>query len=235
MKLNLKVNNQISATLIKPENLEAKNPALIFVHGWRSDQTGNIKRAKPLTDLGFIILTIDLRGHGESAGKLEDYSRENHVEDIKAAYDYLSTLPEVDTEKIGIVGSSYGAYLSAVVTNFKKFNKLVLRVPALYFDKNIDIPSAKLMAGDPKAFKSDDLNPKNSLAIKGVSEFKGKALIIEAEKDSIIPHSVIENYLRFAQKNTEYKVMEGAPHSLETEEQEKEYIKILKNWLLKTN
>src|SRR3989344_7145018 len=117
MKLNLKSDNQnIAANLIKPEGFKYPLPALIFVHGWKSKQEGNIKRATEIAKLGFVCLTLDLRGHGESDGTIDQFSRKDHLEDIKAAYKYLSEQKEVNPSKIGILGSSYGAYLSAVAT-----------------------------------------------------------------------------------------------------------------------
>lgn len=244
MKKDIKINNQISATLITPDKVTKPLPALLFIHGWRSNKSGNVKRAEELSKHGFISLCIDLRGHGESttsslrgettmqSQKLEDFSRKDHMEDIKNAYQYLKNLENVDKEKIGIIGASYGGYLSAVAVNHLKFNRLVLRVPALYFDNNFDVPTDKLIKGDPKAFKTWQLTAQNSLALKGVKNFKGKILIIEAEKDTVIPHEVIENYKEFANpKKTRYVLMRDTPHSLETEVQESAYLYILKHWL----
>jgi len=235
MEIKIRVKDQsIAATLIKPENLDSKNPALIFVHGWKSNQAGNIKRATEVSKLGFVCLTIDLRGHGKSDGKIDQYSCKDHLEDIKTAYEYLLKLPEVDPKQIGIIGSSYGGNLSAVAANFIKFKWLVLRVPALYIDKYFDVPTEELIGKDEegKAFKSSDATPETSSALKGVVNFKGKILIVESEKDVVIPHAVIENYLKFiTPSKLTYKVMKDAAHSLETEEQEKEYIEILMSFL----
>lgn len=232
MQEDFKINNQISATLIKPEKIKKPLPALIFIHGWRSNKTGNIKRSLEITKLGFICLNIDLRGHGDSEGKVEEFSRHEHLEDIKNAYKYLEDLDEVNKEKIGIVGASYGGYLAAVATNYLKFNRLVLRVPALYFDEEFKTSTDKLISDDTKAFKTWNLTPEKSLALKGIQNFKGKIFIIEAENDTVIPHKVIENYLETANnKNLKYVIMRNTPHSLETEEQEKAYIYLLEKWL----
>lgn len=232
MKLKLTGNQNLEATLIKPpKQFKGSLPALIFIPGWKSNQEGNVKRASEITKLGFICLTLDLRGHGQSDGNIDQFSRQDHLEDIKTAYNYLSSLKEVE-KKIGIIGSSYGAYLAAVATNSLVFNWLVLRVPALYFDKNFDVPTDKLIKEDKKAFKTSGLTPKNSLALKGVLDFEGKLLIVESEKDEVIPHQVIENYLEICDKRKlTYKVMKNTRHSLESENQEKNYVNILKTWL----
>ncbi len=244
MKLSFKSENQnLAATLIRPEGHKEPLPALIWIHGWKSDRKGNTKRAKEISKLGFICLTVDLRGHGESDGTIDQYSVKDHLEDIRAAYKYLTELKEVNQNEIGIIGSSYGGNLSAIATNYLKFKWLVLRVPALYLDKYIDVPTEMLIGKDEegKAFKSSDATPETSLSLKGVANFSGEILIVESEKDDVIPHTVIENYLKFikdepssrlrAKRRLTYKVMKGAPHSLETEVQENEYIDILKKWL----
>jgi pimeloyl-ACP methyl ester carboxylesterase len=234
MKLILKSgHSNLSANIIRPENKKGPLPALIFVHGWKSSQEGNIKRAEQISKLGYVCLTLDLRGHGESDGKIDEFSREDHIDDIKAAYQHLLGLSEVDPENIGILGSSYGGYLSAVALNYLKFKFLVLRVPALYFNEGFDIPTDKLIKENPQAFKSSDLTPDNCLALKGVNNFSGKILLIESEKDEIIPHQVIENYLREIKKeNLTYLIMKGAGHHFWNHpEFDVEYLQILKNWL----
>jgi uncharacterized protein len=235
IKLNINSNGRkISTSLIRPDKIHSPLPALIFIHGWKSNKEGNDKRSMIISEQGFICLTLDLGGHGESEGSTGDFSREDHLDDIKTAYDYLTKLPEVDTEKIGVIGSSYGGYLAAASTNFLKYRWLILRVPALYFDDRFDVPTEKLINEDEtgEAFKSSNLTPEKSLALKGASKFPGEILIIESEKDSVIPHSVIENYLKFMDDSKlTYKIMKGAGHSLETEVQENEYVNILLSFL----
>jgi dipeptidyl aminopeptidase/acylaminoacyl peptidase len=232
---NIKINHELSASLFIPEkqNNNKPHPALIFIHGWRSNRQGNNKRAEAISKLGYICLTLDLRGHGDSAGTIDQFSRQDHLDDIKHAYKYLANLDNVDKSKISIVGASYGGYLAAVSTNYLQFSKLALRVPALYFDDNFDTPSDKLIRGDTKAFKTSGLTSHNSLALKGIANFKGDILIVESEKDTVIPHDVIENYLEVIKDKSKltYKVMKDAEHSLSTNEQENDYIQILKNWI----
>lgn len=80
-----------------------KNPAIIFIPGWTSDETGYKPRAEALIKLGYICLTISLRGHGESFGKMEDFSRADYIQDAIAAYDFLVKQKEVDTNIIDLV------------------------------------------------------------------------------------------------------------------------------------
>lgn len=234
MKSDIKINGNLAATLIKPENSKKPLPGLIFIHGWESSKKGNTKRAQEISKLGFICLTIDLRGHGDSEGTIDQFSRKDHLEDIKSTYQYLKNLDEVAEETIGIIGSSYGGYLSAVAANYLEFDCIVLRVPALYFDKDFDTPTDKLIKENPQAFTSSDLTEKNCLALKGIANFPGEIFIIESEKDEVIPHAVIENYLSVItdKRKLTYKIMKGAGHHFwNNPKLDKEYLNILKNWL----
>jgi fermentation-respiration switch protein FrsA (DUF1100 family) len=64
--------------------------------------------ARVLNGAGYMVMTFDYKGWGESAGarsRLAPYSR---VADVQAAITFLGTLPEVDANRLGIYGTSYG-------------------------------------------------------------------------------------------------------------------------------
>ena len=64
--------------------------------------------ARVLTEAGYVVMTFDYKGWGDSEGprsRLAPYSR---VYDVQAALTFLGTRPEVDAERLGIYGTSYG-------------------------------------------------------------------------------------------------------------------------------
>lgn len=92
---------------IPEENIENKKyPAIIIVHpaGGVKEQTSGLY-AQELSKRGFITLAYDASHQGESEGepRFLEYP-ENRVEDIRCAVDYLTTLPYIDSEKIGLIG-----------------------------------------------------------------------------------------------------------------------------------
>lgn len=88
-----------------------KVPAMILVHGLTANRAAMLDRAEILTRHGYAVLAFDLRAHGESDGDRTTLGY-SEVNETKAAFDYLLTRPEVDPQRIGILGHSLGAVIT---------------------------------------------------------------------------------------------------------------------------
>jgi len=88
-------------------------PAVVLVHMLtRSSRDWDIT-AERLHQAGFLVLAIDLRGHGESSGSVDaatDLSA--MLQDVVAAIAWVKHRPEVASSRIGIAGASVGANLA---------------------------------------------------------------------------------------------------------------------------
>jgi fermentation-respiration switch protein FrsA (DUF1100 family) len=60
--------------------------------------------AQTMAERGFVALAFDPSYTGESGEPRNVSSPEINTEDFSAAVDYLGLLPEVDREKIGLIG-----------------------------------------------------------------------------------------------------------------------------------
>lgn len=229
----IKVKEQkIKGTLFYPRPLKTKNPAILFIHGWTSNEKGYAPRAEALSKLGFICLTFNLRGHDGKQKTLDKFSRADHLEDCIAAYDFLLSQNGVDKTQIGIIGASYGAYFGSILSLKRKLKWIVLRAPALYHNEKFDSSTSKLINDREDEFFQRMKPEKNNLALEGIKKFKGDLFIIESDKDKIIPNRIIKYFKNAIIDKTKisHRVIKNAKHELTEGKQKQEFIDILVRW-----
>lgn len=101
-----------------------RRPAFVILHGFGSNMTaGNVAAPNAMLEaLGYITLRFDMRGCGLSEGPRGRLICMEQVEDTRAAIGVLINHPQVDPERIGVLGSSYGAsvaiYTAAIDPRF---------------------------------------------------------------------------------------------------------------------
>src|SRR5262249_55020089 len=125
---------RVFAYYAQPAKVEGKLPAMVLVHG------GGGKAFAEWPQLwakrGYIALAMDLAGHGPDGRRLPDGGPDQkdvpnklppQKTDLKTIWSYhavaavmrgvslLQDLPQVDPEKIGITGISWGGYLTCIV------------------------------------------------------------------------------------------------------------------------
>ncbi len=99
----------ISGVLYRPLAATEKNPlpAVVLVHGISSGKESMSSIALELARRGFVALSIDVVGHGDSGGRLS--ATKDPSLGALAALRYVETLPYVDASSLGLVGHSLGA------------------------------------------------------------------------------------------------------------------------------
>jgi uncharacterized protein len=68
-----------------------------------------------LTRKGILVLRVDDRGVGKSTGTLASATTADLATDAEASVAYLKTRPEVDLQKIGLIGHSEGGLIAPMV------------------------------------------------------------------------------------------------------------------------
>jgi hypothetical protein len=118
---NLKAGIKLAGTLTLPKS-GGKYAAVILVTGsGQQDRNETIGGHKPflviadyLTRNGIAVLRVDDRGTGGSTGNFNTSTTGDFSGDALAGVAYLKTRPEIDPEKIGIIGHSEGGIVSAL-------------------------------------------------------------------------------------------------------------------------
>ena len=96
----------LAADLYEPKNVEGKLAAIAVSgpFGAVKEQASGLY-AQTMAERGFLTLAFDPSYTGESGGEPRNVaSPDINTEDFSAAVDFLTALPDVDAERIGIIG-----------------------------------------------------------------------------------------------------------------------------------
>lgn len=226
---------RLDGTIFTPSKIKGKYPAILFIHGWTSERGRSFQYVKSLANLGYICMLFDMRGHGTSEGNINTATTKEFFDDVLAAYDFLTKIQGVDKENISAVGSSFGGFLVTLLTTKRNVKRLVMRVPADYPNSDFEKSKVETSGGeDPAVFtwRNQPRKPKETFGLEAISNFKGEVLIIESEKDDVIPHQTIENYIKAMKDKSKltHVVMKNAPHSIKEGPFRDEVEQILVKW-----
>lgn len=151
LRIVSETDDAIPAFLLRPNSVgKSKVPVMIVLHQTQAPgkqescgMTGDTEMAfaKELAERGIMCIVPDAIGFGERIpqggqpydGALDFYRKHPQWSffgkmnwDISRVIDYLETLPEVDRDRIGIMGHSHGAYGSIMAAVFESRIKLVV-------------------------------------------------------------------------------------------------------------
>ena len=116
----------ISGFLYKPPaKFAGKRPVLVVIHGGPEGQSqptflgrGNYY----LNELGIALIVPNVRGstgYGKTFSLLDNgFKRDDTYKDINALFDWIATRPELDAERVGVTGGSYGGHMTLAVSTF---------------------------------------------------------------------------------------------------------------------
>jgi pimeloyl-ACP methyl ester carboxylesterase len=101
----------LDGDLYLPDDLREgeTRPAIVTCSGYQGLKTIHPERfARALVPHGYICLAFDYRGFGASEGERGRLVPQDWVEDVRAAVSFLTTVSEVDPERIGLIGWALG-------------------------------------------------------------------------------------------------------------------------------
>jgi len=114
----------LPAYLHLPPHVKGPCPCVVFLGGMDNFKEMLVTSGDKFLERGIAVLAID--GPGQNEAKIShdiSVSADNFVDAGRAAMDYLLTLTEIDSQKIGITGISMGSYwvmqIAAADTRYK--------------------------------------------------------------------------------------------------------------------
>lgn len=204
--------------MVKPVNFDSakKYPLFMFVYGGPESQevTDEWDSSLPwyqiLSKNGYVVVCVDNRGtdnRGE-AFKKSTYMQLGKLEtqDQISAAKYLSTLPFIDSSRIGMFGWSYGGYMTSLcMTKGNGLFKVGVAVAPVtnwrFYDNIYTERFMRTPQENPKGY--DDNAPLNF-----ASGLKGKFLLIHGSgDDNVHLQNTMEFSERLIQANKQFDLM----------------------------
>ena len=108
----------------KQASVDNKVPALVWVHGGPGGQSrqGFNSTIQYLVNHGYAVLAVNNRGssgYGKSFYKMDDQNHgDKDLKDCIAGKDWLAEQEVIDGEKIGIIGGSYGGFMTMAALTY---------------------------------------------------------------------------------------------------------------------
>jgi alpha/beta superfamily hydrolase len=200
----------ISGILHLPER---ESPSCVIAsHGLLSSKNSEkyIALGERISEAGMAMLRFDFRGIGESEGRIEDDTVSRRIIDLGAAIDFIRSRRDLGN-RIGLLGSSLGGYVSLIKASMdKEIGVVVIWATPFHLD---NLKSNKGAEGHPlpdEAFFKDLPKHRLSPLLPKVSN----CLVIHGEEDELVPVDQAWEIFHSLSAPKEIHVIEGADHRL---------------------
>jgi dipeptidyl aminopeptidase/acylaminoacyl peptidase len=231
---------RIHAILHLPPGRKAgeKVPCIMYIPGMDGVKEDNPATGDPFIERGFAVFAIDGPGQGETREGGIKCTASNYADAGKLACDYLVKRPEIDADRIGIMGSSMGSYWAPrVVAEEKRFKacavSAVCMEPGQYAIFNMSSPTFKLnymyMSGydDEPAF--DEFA--KTLTLEGItSKISCPYMVVAGEDDEHCDMKFVYELMGQIPAPKLLYVFEGERHSIRNPRSRS----LAVNWLIDT-
>lgn len=118
---HIRIGQTLAATLHMPDEMPRAGvcPVVICAHGLTGTRFGScyrfVRLGRTLAARGIACLAFDFRGCGESDGEFIDVTCDRLQEDLRMVIDWTAQRADIDPQRIGLCGSSFGAFTTARV------------------------------------------------------------------------------------------------------------------------
>jgi dienelactone hydrolase len=215
---------RVFAYYAEPEKVDGKLPAMVLIHG--GGGTAFSEWAQLWAKRGYIAIAMDLAGQGEKRKRLpdggpnqDDASRfdKHEVKDMWSyhavaavirGHSLLRSLPNVDPERVGVTGISWGGYLTCIVAGVDDRFKVAVPVYGCGFihENSVWNPTFAKMPDDWRKTWVENFEP---------SKFLGQAkipmLFVNGTNDFAYPLDSYQKSYRLV-KNRNLCITVNMPH-----------------------
>ena len=207
-----------------PGNFTEPFPCIICSHGYKSHRNSEkyfqIGHRFPLE--GIAVFRFDHRGalSGESDGEFEHTTLPKRVEDLLAAMDALSKVREIDSRRLGLLGSSLGGLDVLIAESEKVKAKVIIATPFAFPQPSEEMKRSFAEKGyyeyaDGSRINTEFYEDFKRYGLKEeVKQVSCPLLIIHGDLDELVPrHHAKVLYQTAGAQIKDLKMMEGGDHA----------------------
>jgi dipeptidyl aminopeptidase/acylaminoacyl peptidase len=214
----------LGGILFRPASTSKLLPGIIVLHGWARPGVPGAPRvegtARRLSEQGYVALALSMRGWPPSSGS--DDCGTQQPDDIAKAADWLSTLPGVDAESIGVLGFSLGGQVALLAgTRSARIKAIVAYFPITNVQRWGDTTSNAGIRNFyvPLVCGTGGQNSPVHVA----EQIHAPVLLIHGDRDTEVPTEQslkMQEALRKANRHVELLIISGGDHGFKGEQAE---------------
>ena len=214
----------VQALLHLPPGVKAgeKVPCIMYIPGMDGVKEDNPMNNDPLLERAIAILSVDGPGQGETRERGIKCTASNYADVGRLACDYLVKRPEIDSDRIGVMGSSMGSYWAPhVVAAEQRFKACAVSgvcvEPGQYAIFNMSSPTFKLnymyMSGYDDEAAFDEFA--KTLTLEGIgAKISCPYMIVAGEDDEHCNMKFVYGFMEEIRGPKLLVVYEGEKHSI---------------------
>ncbi|MCD6352227.1 MAG: alpha/beta fold hydrolase [Armatimonadetes bacterium] len=217
----------LAASFHLPAQASGPVPAVLMCHGFTGHRQEAhflfVHAARLFAQCGLAVLRFDFRGSGESSGEFWEMTFESEVADALAAFDYLAGRPEIDPQRVAVLGLSLGGAVAACVAGREpRVAALVLwsavseleLLAKRFADEHAPhhLPDGRWELGGLGLGQEFVDTIADARPLDEARAFSKPCLIVHGTKDETVNVSHAHNYARTLGDKARLHLIEGADH-----------------------
>lgn len=194
---------RIAGTIYQPGDTPSPWPVVVLLHMLWGDRNSWDEFAKQLSEAGFAVLAIDMRGHGDTGGSVD---WDKAAEDLGYVWNFLESRDDFDVQRAAFVGASIGANMALKAGN-------------------------ALTAVDTVVLLSPGLNYAGVSTRRLIEEFGQRPIMIAASEEDAYSAQSSQTLAQIASGDIELVMYQGAGHGIQMLSREPELAEKIITWL----
>jgi pimeloyl-ACP methyl ester carboxylesterase len=174
------------------ENDTNSIPTILLLHGINGRKEHKLQIIYQYVKLGYAVVSIEQRGHGESGGPSSFLGKEPY--DMMQVIDFLEDNYDfANTTHVGVLGYSYGGGIGAILQAIDdRINAVVLYHPLASLEGLLEnVPLQNLIGSTTQVTNIDDIQ--DAFDIANETNIKN-LLLVQGELDIIISPQVTQDF-----------------------------------------